>query len=213
VEYFVKELAEVVKFLNFKKINLFGHYWGTMLAVDYLLTNPTEIKSVIFASPCISVPLWEKTTARYLDELPDNLGNLIRTYERENNIQAPKYKAAKHLYHTTHENRIDPEPPNAKASAAGFGKEVYHYMWGPNEYTVNGTLGTYDRSGKLNQIKLPALFTCGKYDGASPDAVTCYQSQLPGSELRVFQNSSHMPHLEDETDYINTLRKFLKEQD
>lgn len=212
VEYFVKELAEVIRYLNLKNIHLLGHSWGTMLMVDFLITKPTEIKSIIFASPCISVSLWEKTTGKYLDELPNGQGDLIRMYERIGNTQATEYKAAKHLYHITHENRIDPEPANAKASAAGFGKEVYRYMWGPNEYTVTGTLRTYDRSNRLHEITLPTLFTCGRYDGASPEAVAYYQSQIPGSKLQVFQNSSHVPHLEEETAFIACARQFLKQQ-
>lgn len=209
IEYFVQELKEVIAFLNLNKINLLGHSWGTMLALDFLLTDSTNIKTVIFASPCISIPLWNKATSKYLDELPNRQGEIIRSYEKKHNIQAPEYKIAKHLYHITHENRLDPEPANVKASASGFGSEVYNYMWGPNEYTVSGTLATYDKSNRLKEIKLPTLFTCGKYDAAEPEAVRYYHSQVLGSELAVFYNSSHMAHLEEEANFIALVRNFL----
>jgi proline iminopeptidase len=208
-EYFVKELSEVINYLHLNNVHLLGHSWGSMLATDYLLIQTKEIKSVIFASPCISASLWEKATARYLDELPNGLGDLIRTYERTGDTKAAEYKAARHLYHTTHECRINPEPENVRASNLGFNPKMYRYMWGPNEYTVSGTLKDYDRSNRLREISIPALFTCGRYDGASPEAVSYYQSQLPGSELTIFEHSSHMPHLEEEGKYLECLGEFL----
>jgi proline-specific peptidase len=210
VEYFVKELQQIREALRLDQIHLLGHSWGAMLATDYLLTKPEGVKSVIFAGPCISIALWRKATSRYLDELPNNFGNVIRQAEKSGNTQDPLYKEAEHLYHITHECRVDPPPANAQASSAGFGKAVYNYMWGPNEYTISGTLKNYDRSNRLKELKIPALFTCGKYDGASPEATAFYRSQMPGAGLKIFETSSHMPHLEQEAAYVQTVREFLQ---
>ena len=51
VERFVEELAQVREALGLREIHLLGHSWGTMLAVDYLLTKPEGVRSVILASP------------------------------------------------------------------------------------------------------------------------------------------------------------------
>ena len=53
-ERFVQELAGLREALGFSSVHILGHSWGTMLATDYLLTQPKGVQSVIMSSPCIS---------------------------------------------------------------------------------------------------------------------------------------------------------------
>lgn len=82
-------------------------------------------------------------------------------------------------------------------------------MQGPSEFSITGNLKDFDRTTRLHEINLPALFTCGKYDECTPSATAWYQSLLPGSEMRVFENSAHMTHLEEPDLYIQVVRDFL----
>lgn len=209
IEYFVEELEAVIEKLNLKNIDLFGHSWGAMLVVEYLLTKPRDIKKVILASPCLSMNRWKKTTARYLAELPNNYGLLIREYEEYGKGLVQEYKIARTLYHETHECRMQPKPDLIKAANHGFNREVYLRMWGPNEYTVSGNLAEYDRTARLKELTLPTLFTCGRFDGASPEDVGHYKAQIAGSRLRIFEKSSHFPHWEEPTAYLECLQHFL----
>jgi len=54
-ERFVEEVAQIRKALGLEEVHLYGHSWGTMLAVDYMLTKPKGIKSLILASPALSI--------------------------------------------------------------------------------------------------------------------------------------------------------------
>ncbi len=209
IEYFVQELVAVIEKLNLKNIDLFGHSWGAMLAVEYLLTQPSEIKRAIFASPCLSLKRWKETTDRYLAELPNNYGILIREYEENGKGEVREYKIARTLYYKTYECRMQQEPSLIKAAKHGFNREVYLRMWGPNEYTVSGNLAEYDRSERLKELTLPTLFTGGRFDGASPEDVAFYQAQIAGSKLQIFEKSSHLPHLEEPGQYLECLKIFL----
>jgi len=80
---------------------------------------------------------------------------------------------------------------------------------GPSEYTITGTLKNYERANDLKNITIPTLFTCGRYDEASPESTTYYQSMLPGSRIVIFEDASHSHHLEQEAAYLNTVREFL----
>ncbi|MCL5666870.1 MAG: proline iminopeptidase-family hydrolase [Patescibacteria group bacterium] len=213
VEHFVQELEELRIKLKLDDCHLLGHSWGTILAAEYLYTKPLGVSSIVFASPCISIPLWLETTSRHLAELPQPLGKIILKYEADGKINSPEYKHAQHLYHITYECRIDPAPDGVKAANAGFGAGIYRHMWGPNEYTITGSLKNYDSSMRLREITQPALFTCGKFDSVSPQAAAYYQSQIPHAQLKVFENSSHMAHLEEEFLYIKILRQFLAQND
>jgi proline iminopeptidase len=74
---------------------------------------------------------------------------------------------------------------------------------------VTGSLRTFDRGERLAEIGVPALFTCGRYDEATPETTAWYSSRLPGSELVVFENSSHLAHLEERERYLDVVRAFL----
>ncbi|MEZ4413988.1 MAG: hypothetical protein R2910_13445 [Gemmatimonadales bacterium] len=37
-------------------------------------------------------------------------------------------------------------------------------MWGPIEFTSTGTLKSYDATGRLGELRLPALITLGEFD-------------------------------------------------
>ncbi len=209
VEHFFRELSEIRQRLQLDSVHLFGHSWGTMIAADYLLTKPQGVKSVIFASPCISIKLWSDACEKHLAELPNGYGEIIKLYEAMGNTRDPLYKTAQHYYHTTYECRIDPAPQNVLAANKGFNPGIYRHMWGANEYVINGTLKEYDRTEALSSITIPTLFTCGYYDSASPEACALYQSKISGAELKIFEQSSHMPHLEQEHMYRETIKMFL----
>ena len=87
--------------------------------------------------------------------------------------------------------------------------EVYLEMWGPSEFHAIGNLRNYDRTGCLPQIAAPTLYTCGRYDEATPETTAAYQRLTPGAELAVFDRSAHMSHLEETEGYIATVRAFL----
>jgi hypothetical protein len=57
---------------------------------------------------------------------------------------------------------------------------------------------------------MPVLYLCGRYDGATPGATAWYQSLTPGAELVVFEESSHVPHVEEPVLFLSTVREFLR---
>ena len=54
---------------------------------------------------------------------------------------------------------------------AKFGTQVYETMWGPNEFTVTGTLKDWDVTDRLGEIEVPTLVTSGRYDECTPALV------------------------------------------
>ena len=86
-------------------------------------------------------------------------------------------------------------------------------MWGPSEFCPTGNLKTFDYTTKLNQIDIPSLFVCGRYDEASPESTSYYQSLVLGSKLHIFENSSHLGYLEETDEYVKVVRDFLQAVD
>lgn len=209
VERFVEELAEVRRALGLTRCHILGQSWGSMLAVDYALTFPDGVLSLILASPPLSIPRWVADTQRLLDALPGDLRSIMEAHEREGFTTCPEYQAAVLQIYKAHLCRMDPWPHALERALAAASDAVYHTMWGPNEFTVSGTLRDYDRTDRLGEITLPTLFTCGRYDEATPEATAWYQSLMPGSSMTVFEESAHLSHLEEADRYIARVRRFL----
>ena len=209
VERFVEELGQVRAALHLDEVHLLGHSWGTMLAASYLLTQPAGVKSVIFSSPALSARLWENDQREYLKAFPETIQHAIERNEREGTTNATDYQEAMMAFYHRHLCRLEPWPKALAQMMDDTNVEVYGTMWGASEFTVTGSLRTYDVTNQLHEIKLPSLFLCGRYDEATPHTTQYYANLLPGSEFHVFEHSSHMTFLEEPDAYATKVRSFL----
>ncbi len=213
LERFVDELATIRKELGLKKVHIMGQSWGSMLAAEYMVTKkPAGVVSLIFSGPCLSASRWITDQHAWISQMPDSMQNAIRIGEETGNFATPEYQSALNYFYSIHVCRMNPWPDCLNRSLAKMGVDVYEYMWGPSEFTATGTLKNFDRTGEMTGIKVPTLFTCGEFDEATPATTAWYQSLLPGSELKVFQDASHEHHLEKESEYIAAVREFIGKQ-
>lgn len=209
VERFVEELEQVRVALGLDEVHILGHSWGTMLAAAYLLKKPTGVHSVIFSSPCHSAQMWERDQREYLKAFSQETQDVIERCEKEETTDSPEYQKAMMEFYERHVCRLKPWPKEMLAESKNNNHQVYGYMWGASEFTVTGTLKEFDVTTRLNEINLPSLFTCGRYDEATPETTAYYASLLPGAEFHVFEESAHMPGVEEPQAYANKIREFL----
>jgi proline iminopeptidase len=74
---------------------------------------------------------------------------------------------------------------------------------------VIGNLRTWDRIGRLGEIRARTLITVGKYDELSPTCAETLRQGIAGSRVVQFEHSSHTAHLEETEAYVATVRAFL----
>jgi proline iminopeptidase len=74
-------------------------------------------------------------------------------------------------------------------------------------------LKDYDRSARLGELSLPALFIVGRYDEATPETVSDFQRQVPGSRLAIIEDAAHAALLDAPGPYVAEVRRFLAEHD
>jgi len=179
-------LQSIREGLELERIHLFGSSWGGMLALEYALTQPGGLASLVFNSTPTSAPRWAEETARLAAGLD----------EQE--------------FRRRHICRLDPEPEVLQRARAKFGKQVYETMWGPNEFTVTGTLQSWDVIGRLREIRVPTLITSGRHDECTPKLVEPLHQGIAGSEWVIFEESAHMPYLEEPERYLEVVGDFLE---
>lgn len=211
IERFVDEIQRVREALGLDKVHIIGQSWGVSMAVDYLLERrPEGVVSLVFSGPLLSASRWIEDQKAYLAELPQEIQKIILESEDTGDFSSSQYQDAIMTYYKTHVCRLDPWPECLSRTLEKLNSSIYAYMWGPSEFTVNGTLKNYERVDRLKKIVNPVLFTCGFYDEATPATTAYYQKNLPGSELYVFEDASHEHHLEKPEEYQQVVRRFLR---
>jgi proline-specific peptidase len=164
-----------------------------MLALEYAFTKPPGLESLILNSTPTSAPRWAVETLRLHAELPPGLDD----------------KQAEEEFKHRHICRLDPEPKVLALARAQFGIQVYETMWGPNEFTVTGTLKEWDVIHRLGELDVPTLITSGRHDECTPALVQPLADGIPGTEWVLFEESAHMPYLEEPERYLEVVGAFL----
>ena len=88
---------------------------------------------------------------------------------------------------------------------------VYHTMNGPSEFHVVGSLKTWDITDRLHEITTPTLLVSGRYDEATPLIVGQIHERIPGAQWTIFEESSHMPHVEEPEAFLERVEAFLRD--
>jgi proline iminopeptidase len=214
VERFVAELATVRRALGLRKIHLYGHSWGTWLAIEYLLGRPHGVVSGVLASGSGSAAEFAAGTRRLRATLPRDVQKTLDYYEARGEFTAPEYLTAVQAFYDQFLFRGKELPDALLRSMANVdGNQVYATMNGPNEFSVTGTLATWNRTSRLPELRLPVLLTRGRFDEFDARCVDVLERRLPHTERAEFMHSAHFAMLEEERAYVATLRSFLRRQD
>ncbi|WP_071394969.1 proline iminopeptidase-family hydrolase [Bacillus tuaregi] len=213
LERFVEELEQIRNALSLDEFHLLGHSWGTTLAAAYYLSHPDSVKSIIFSSPCLSAPLWAKNQVENRKKLPLDVQQTLSTCEENRMTDSEEYKAATRVFNSHFVCRMQPYPEFLKTGVKYKNPKIYEIMWGPSEFYVTGNLKDFDCTAQLKDILIPTLYTCGRYDEATPASTEYFSSLTPNAKFHVFEKSAHMAYLEEQEEYVSVIDSFLKEQD
>ena len=72
------------------------------------------------------------------------------------------------------------------------------------------TWGVIDR---LHRINVPTLIISGRHDEATPDCVQPFKDNIKGAKWEIFEQSSHMPHVEEQDKCMKLVGSFLAAND
>ena len=211
VPLFVEEVGAVREALGLKRLHILGQSWGGMLGMEYALTQPEGLKSLIVANSPASMTQWVSEANKLRSELPPDVQAALLKHEEAGTTDSPEYVAAMNVFYGRHVCRMDPLPNYVKRSfdQIDADPEVYHTMNGPSEFHVVGKLKNWDITARLGEIAVPTLVLSGRYDEATPLIAQTVQRGIPGAEWVLFEESSHMPHAEETEAYLKVVNEFL----
>ena len=216
VALFLDELDAVLRHLGIAEgYHLLGQSWGGMLAAEHAVRRPAGLRSLVIADSPASMVLWLSEANRLREDLPDQVQATLLRHEQAGTTDDPEYAEAEAVFYARHVCRVVPNPPEVAASFAAIEQDptVYHAMNGPSEFHVIGSLKDWSVVDRLPQVLAPTLLVSGRYDEATEATVQPFADGIPDVRWTVFEDSSHMPHVEEEERFLQVLGDFLDEHD
>ncbi|NUY79712.1 proline iminopeptidase-family hydrolase [Flavobacterium sp. MAH-1] len=211
---YVEEVEQVRKALNLDKSNFFllGHSWGGILATEYALKYPNELKGLIISNMMASAPEYGKYSEVLAKGMNPDVLKRIRDIEARKDFENPEYmKLLIPNFYEKHILRLpfDKWPEPVTRAFSRLNASLYVTMQGPSEFGISGRLEKWDRSNDLKNLKMPTLVIGAKYDTMDPKYMEWMSQQIPDGHYLYCTNGSHMSLYDDQKTYMDGLTKFI----
>jgi len=216
VQLFLDELDNLLAALGIAgRYHVLGQSWGGMLAAEHAVRRPAGLRALVIANSPASMALWRAEAARLRTALPADVQRTLLAHEAAGTTDHPEYRAAEKVFNDRHVCRVVPNPPEVARTwdLISADPTVYHTMNGPNEFHVIGTLKDWTVIDRLDRITAPTLLVSGRHDEATEATVRPYAEHIPDVRWTIFEESSHMPHVEEEQAYLRVVGSFLDDND
>ncbi len=214
LDRFVEEVDDVREALNLRQIHLFGQSWGGILALEYMLTQPCGVHSLILADSCASMPQLQQELKRLKSELPAEIRATLDRFEATGDFHNPEYREAVIEFYKRHVCRLPTMPKYLLRTTENLkDNPVYETMNGPNELVITGNLRDWSCTDQLSKIAVPTLILAGRQDEITPACSETLHQGIEGSQQVIFEESSHIPHIEEEDRYLAVVSRFLSRTD
>jgi len=207
---YVHETETVRKKLGLGRVHLLGHSWGGWLSIEYALTHPDALASLILSSTVADMPQLRAELDRLKAALGPEAMAMMQHYEAMGRFDHPEYVAAITVLNYRHVCRLPDWPAPVLRSVKDWNMGPYGAIQGPNEFLYIGNIRHWSRLADLHRISAPVLITAGRHDEQTPACALEMKLRLRNAELYVFPNSSHVPFYEEPALYYPVLRNFLE---
>jgi L-proline amide hydrolase len=216
VDLFLDELDNLLKYFGIAdRYYVLGQSWGGMLASEHAIRRPRGLRALIISNSPASMDLWVSEAQRLRAEMDPELQAALDRHEATGTTNDPEYLAAQQAYYELHVCRVVPNPPEVVRMHEILAKDptVYNTMNGPNEFYVVGTLRDWTVVDKVQFIQAPTLLLSGRHDEATPATVEPFFESIPDVRWEIFENSSHLPMVEEPERYRSIVEEFLASRD
>ena len=213
---FVDEVEQVRKALNLDESNfvLYGQSWGGLLAMEYALAHPENLKGLVISNMMSSIPAYNAYAKNVLMPAMDPaVLKEVLAFEEARDYENPRYMEL--LVPNFYEQHIlrlpaDQWPDPVNRAFMRLNRDVYIPMQGPSEMGASGKLEHWDRSGDLSKIPVPTLVIGARYDTMDPKHMEWMAGQIPNATYLYCPNGSHMALYDDQKTYFEGLIGFLR---
>ena len=212
LDRFVEELALVRSALGLREVHIYGHSWGGGLAVEYMHTGPSGVRSLVLAGAGFSPARDRRAIDSLFGTLPDSVLATLGGHMQAGTCDAPEYRGAMREVYRRWFARREPWSADFDSTLASLARRqaIYRQLGQSTCGDPETAMLAADRTTHLAAITAPTLIAVGAYDLSTPASARFYQSLVPGAELAVFDSSAHLPMHDEPKRYVATIRDFLR---
>jgi proline iminopeptidase len=216
---FVDEVEQVRKALGLNRDSfyLYGQSWGGMLAIEYALKYPQNLKGLIVSNMMASIPAYnEYAKAVLMPAMDPTALKEIQAFEAKGDYENPRYEELLVAnYYIQHILRMPPEewPDPVNRAFKHLNPAVYVPMQGPSELGVSGKILHWDRMADLPKIAVPTLMIGARYDTMDPAYMEKMADAVQRGRFLYCPNGSHFALYDDQKVYFQGLVKFIHDVD
>jgi len=214
-ELFVRELKNLVDALGIAgRHHVLGQSWGGFLAEEYAFTQPPGLRALVLADTAASWADFAAEAGKLREQLPAEVQATLAKHEEAGSYDDPEYMEACLVFYGRHVCRI-PWPPEVARTFELLEQDptVYRTMNGPSEFHIIGSCKDWQVKDRLHEIRVPTLLVSGRYDEATPALQRVLLGGIADSEWVCFEESSHMPHVEERERYMRVVGDWLAQHD
>jgi proline iminopeptidase len=216
---FVEEVEQVRQALGLGKENfyLLGHSWGGVLAIEYALKYPQQLKGLVVSNMMASIPAYNEYAKSTLMPAMDPAALAeVQRLEATGKTEDPRYmELLIPLHYEKHVLRMPaaqwPDPVNR--AFLRLNKAVYVPMQGPSELGASGKLLQWDRTGDLAKIAVPTLVIGASHDTMDPAHMEMMAGKVRHGRFLLCPKGGHMAMYDDQQVYFEGLIRFLQDVD
>lgn len=220
----IKDLNGLYQKYHLKKVNILAHSFGGLVGTLFTEQNPDKVESLILVGALVSQQETYdhilKSSKKIADEKKDSL-ILIKIAETEtldkNSAEYRKktYEVASHNdYFKMPNPTAESNQLRANYESSEFGKNNIRNDNAPILFYKNESRNNIDTKSTLKKIKAQnvKLFAIyGKQDGIfSAKQLNDVRNIVSDSNLKLIDNCSHYPFVDQQENFINAIEKWLK---
>lgn len=210
VENFVADLEAIRQHLKIEKLNLAGHSWGAILAINYAKQFPNNLNKLVLIAPA-------PANTEYFDQMFRNMQNKRKDDDIKEMV---KVMSSKDFDDRNPEAVLKAIKIGDKVNLADQSKidELYANMTftaasANNMLLVNSIMEknffNYNITENMNLIACPTLIVLGDLDNVPFASAQLLQDNLQNARLEVLKSASHYPFFEAQKDFNFAIESFI----
>ena len=190
------------EYLGFETIAVLGSSYGGFIAQEYAIRYPDRVSHAIFmdTAPAFDYAEEVKFHAIRKGATPEMLEVLDSLEPETDEDFAKMMDLIGPLYYFN----FDPD-----LAARAMGNTVYSASAARRGMKL---LEGWDTRPRLHQVRAPTLVVVGRDDYITPpNKSEDIQRHIASAKLAIFEQSGHMPHLEEPEAFFTTIRDFVRQ--
>jgi len=208
INQFVEDLEEFRKAMKIEKLNLLGHSWGGLLAMDYAIKYPQCVKSLILANSVgATQESWiDASKNRERRRTPHDSASLKQIMSSSEFVKGDlttMRRFAKMFFRSYFHNQSLGE-----SLSVDFTEQTAR-----NLFAIFGLMGkywsSYNIAKDLKELHCPTLILYSDDDIIPSVYSQQLNEYIPGSKLALLKNCGHFSFIEAPKEFFGECEKFL----